>query len=268
MELFGMHFTVWQCVVLVVCSFGAGFTKTGIIGLGIVMTPLMASAFPSGMALGFMIPLYILGDVLTLLTFRRKVLWRPLLRALPWGIAGTVAAWWFTGVLLARLGEGADSVLRTVIGVLMVGVVLLGVYVSRHPDLAMGKNASESQRRRGNVRVWYGAVLGTFAGMISMLTNSGGPIWGLYLSSLGLQVGEIIGTAVWCFFVVTLVKIPLSANLGFLNADTLLLNLILCPLTVAGVITGKRVSGFFGKDMFGKLIQGLAFLGAVYLILF
>lgn len=275
MELFGFTLSVPQFVALVAVAFAAGFTKTGIIGLGIIITPVMASIFSVGTALGFMIPLYILGDIVALTRYRQKVMWRPLLKALPWGIAGTLFGWRLAAHVNSVFGPESESRLRVLVGVLMGMVVFISWYVARHPEVAMpGKApagpATESGRiaRAGGVRYWYAILLGGFGGLVSMLTNSGGPIWAMYLSSLGLEVKEVIGTAIWCFFTVTLLKIPLSANLGFLDLNTMKFNLLLAPVTVAGVFVGGLVSGKFSKKTFGTIIQVLAAVGSLYMILF
>ncbi len=265
-QLFGYSLSTVQLVVVGVVAFMAGFAKTGIIGLGIVITPVMAGLFSAGTALGFMLPLYILGDIVALLRFRRRILWRPLMKALPWGIAGTVLAWYVAGEIARRYGADADDTLRTVIGVLMAVVVILNIYVGRHPEMAMSKSA-RLDKSTTRVRTWYGALLGSFAGFVSMITNSGGPVWAMYFSSLGLEVREVIGTSVYCFFIVTLVKIPLSAQLGFLDWHTLQFNLVLAPLTIAGVYVGTLVSGKFSKKTFASIIQVLAIAGALYMIL-
>lgn len=269
MHLFNYDLTIWQVIAIVAAAFAAGVSKTGVIGLGVLITPLAASVFPAGLSLGFMLPLYILGDVITLTRFRRKVMWDPLLKALPWGIAGTLFGWWVARLLAATYGKEADDRLRTLIGILMAAVVVLSYYVSRHPGMARGAKSetADGTIRPGRVRRWYATVLGAFAGVLSMLTNSGGPIWGLYLSSLGLEVKEVIGTAVWCYFVVAVIKLPLSANLGFMDWNSLQFNLILAPLTVAGVLMGGMLSSRFSKETFSRITQCLAVFGAAYMIL-
>ena len=72
----------------------------------------------------------------------------------------------------------------------------------------------------------------------------------------------------WCYFLVALLKVPLSANLGFLNGNTLLLNLVLAPITIAGVFAGSLMSGKFSKKTFGTVVRVLAACGSVYMIAF
>lgn len=266
--IFGFDLTYAQLAVLLVCAFAAGFTKTGVIGLGIIITPLMASVLPAGLALGFMLPMYVAGDVAAIARYRSRVMWRPLGLALPWGVAGTLAGWRLAAFIGERYGEAADGRLRTLIGFLMAAVVCLNWYVSRHPELATSRPSGGEGDGRGEVKRWYAALLGSFAGLVSMLTNSGGPIWALYFASLGLEVREVIGTSVWCFFLITVLKIPLSANLGFLNANTLKFALLLVPLTLAGVGAGSLLSGRLDKKTFALITRTLAACGAVYMIAF
>ena len=265
MHIFGFDLTLWQAVVLVVVAFLLGFSKTGVIGLGVVMTPLLVSAFPTGLSLGFVVPLSLLGDSLAIAKYRHKVVLRPLLKALPWGIAGTLFGWQIAAALARAYGPAADGKLRVLIGFLMLSVVLLGFYIARHPRMAMAQKTPEGAPR---VRSWYAASLGSFAGIVGMLTNSGGTIWGVYFSSLGLEVKEIIGTVVWCYAIIALVKMPLSANLGFLTLNSIYLNLALTPIVVAGVLVGPSFSSRFDKAKFGTLTRTCALLGSLYMILF
>lgn len=265
MNILSMELTVPQLLVLLFSAFLGGFSKTGIIGLGIIITPLMASVFPAGRALGFLLPVLFMADITSIVRFNRQVPWKPLLRAIPWGIVGTVFGWLVARLIVRHYGDGSDRILRLVIGSIMGLVVALGYYVSRNPSFAMGKGEG-GMERSDEVRHWYAGVLGLFSGFAGMLTNSGGPVWATYFSSLDLEVKEVIGAGVWCLFIITFVKMPFSVSLGFMNAQTLAVNLLLAPLTVLGMATGSRVAGKYSKKAFARIIRTLAACGAVYMI--
>lgn len=265
MNILGMDLTIPQLAVLLFCAFLGGISKTGIIGLGIVITPLMASVFPAGRALGFLLPVLFMADITSIIRFNRQIPWKPLLRAIPWGILGTIIGWLVARLIVRHYGEGADRVLRLVIGTILGLVVVLGYYVSRNPSFAMGKG-EEGLEESDEVKRWYAGALGLFSGFAGMLTNSGGPVWATYFSSLDLEVKEVIGAGVWCLFIITFVKMPFSVSLGFMNAQTLTLNLLLAPLTVLGMVAGSRIAGRYSKKAFARIIRTLAACGAVYMI--
>ncbi|MDR1534818.1 MAG: sulfite exporter TauE/SafE family protein [Planctomycetota bacterium] len=266
----GLELTAWRVAALAVSAFLAGFAKTGVVGAGAIITPLMASAFPAGFSLGFMLPLYLAGDLFVIGVLKRRPLWKTLRKAVFWGLIGVLAGWRAAGIIAGIPGPGSEARLRTAVGIIMALVVGIGTYVSRHPELALeGGGGGERAREAGpdRVRTWYAASLGTFGGLASMLTNSGGPIWGLYYSSLGLEVREVINTSAWCYFLLTLLKIPLSANLGFLDWSLQRLNLFLTPLMILGLLAGGKLSDRIGKKTFGEMVRVLAAGGSIYMIL-
>lgn len=263
-------FTAAQLTVIVVSALVTGFSKTGIIGLGVVVTPFMASVFPTGASLGFMLPLHLLGDLTAIALFNRKVAWRPLRQALPWGLAGCVVGWLAARGIGAVWPDGSERLLRVTVGVVMASVVALSSRMARRAGAATA-GTTPAASGGGTVleaKGWYAALLGSFAGLAGMLTNSGGPIWGLFFSSLGLEVREVVSATVWCFFAVNIMKLPLSANLGFMDWNSLRASLVLAPATLLGVFLGMPVSGKYSKKTFGRIIRTLTVWGAAYMIFF
>jgi hypothetical protein len=263
MTIFGASLSPWQAFSLAFSAFLAGFTKTGIIGVGMVITPLMASVFPTGVSLGFMLPLYLGGDFFMIFVMRRRPLWNTLKRAATWGIAGVFLGWVAARELTAIAGGETERFLRAAVGSIMAVVTVVGLYASYHPEFALKDAACGTK----SAKTWYTASLGVFGGMASMLTNSGGPIWALYYSSLGLEVRDVINTSAWCYFLLTALKVPLSANLGFLDWDLQKLNLLLFPITIAGLLAGGRLSAGIDRKTFSRIVQCLAAGGAAYMIL-
>lgn len=155
MDLFGVHLSIAQFVVALACAFLAGFSKTGIVGLGIVITPLMASVFPAGLALGFLMPLFLAGDVISVIAFNRRVPYGALLRILPYGVAGTVGGWYFASYFQDILGEGYEQILRLTIGVLMAFVVGLSWYISKLMKTRKQVDATHGGGRKDAVNPIY-----------------------------------------------------------------------------------------------------------------
>lgn len=53
-------------------------------------------------------------------------------------------------------------------------------------------------------------ALGAAAGFSTMVANAGGPMMTLYLLRLGVTPRAFLGTVAWFFFVVNVLKVPLS----------------------------------------------------------
>lgn len=268
MDLLGRDLNAAQLVVVIVCAFLGGFSKTGIVGLGIVITPLLASVFPAGTALGFLLPIFMVGDVISITRSRNRAPWGPLLVALPWGAAGTMIGWVVAKAIGDRYGADAERVLRVAIGILMGLVVVGSAYLSRHPEYILRRDPSAGTSGETRINTSYAAGLGLFSGFTNMLTNSGGPIWAVYFSSLDLEVKQVIACGVRAVFLCNLIKLPFSAHLGFLAADTLMINLLLIPVLVLGIFVGDKVAGRYSKETFARIIRCLALFGAFYMVAF
>jgi len=78
---------------------------------------------------------------------------------------------------------------------------------------------------------------------------------------------EFVGTGAWFFFVVNWLKVPFSANLELMTAESVKLNLMLLPFIAAGAAAGifflKRVP----QRAFTVMVQILAAAAAIKLLL-
>ena len=79
-----MHFEPWQWVLLVLGAVAAGFSKTGIPGIGILIVPLMAIVFGGRLSVGATLPLLIFGDIFAVLWYRQHARWDNLRSLFPW----------------------------------------------------------------------------------------------------------------------------------------------------------------------------------------
>lgn len=100
-----------------------------------------------------------------------------------------------------------------------------------------------------------------------MLANAAGPIMAIYLLACRLPKMELVGTGAWFFFVVNVTKVPFSAGLGLIDAQSLLLTLVLAPLVVCGAVFGKWLLVRINQRMFEALLIAFTVLAAVRLLL-
>lgn len=68
------------------------------------------------------------------------------------------------------------------------------------------------------------------------------------------------------FMLVNWFKVPFSANLGLINAQSLQFNLVLFPLVALGALAGVILLKRIPEKIFNHLVQGLAALAAVNLL--
>ncbi len=225
-----------------------GMSKTGLGGLGMIAIVIMASILPSRESTGLILTLLIVADIFAVSIFRRHAHWPTVFRLLPAAVAGIV------------IGFGIIPYVPTewfgrMIGWLTLSLIGLMFVQRKYPRLA------EVAARRG---AW---VAGCSGGVVTMLANAAGPIMAVYLLACRMPKLQFVGTAAWYFFAVNLIKVPFSASLGLINADSLRITLVLAPMIIMGGVSGRWAMGRMNQRVFEWITIGFALIGATRLIL-
>jgi uncharacterized protein len=229
-----------------------GFSKTAMPVAGVLAGPLMAAALGATEAAGLMVPLLLLGDLFALAYYRQHADWSLIRRLVP----GVLIGFAVTAVLFALLSTQA---LGRIIGVLILGSVLLELW-RRWQERHGGQLAP--------LRSWAGiAFFGTLAGMTTMAANAGGAAMTLYLVKMRVSMLAFMGTSAWFFFILNLVKVPIIGGLGFITAESLVLDLWLSPLIVLGALIGVFVFRRMDERVFTYIALALSGLVAIWLVL-
>lgn len=263
-----MELSAPQWIVLVFAAFVYGFTKTGILGFGIVLSPLLLYFFTPGQSLGMVLPLLIIADLIALVMLRKSVRWRYVFIAMPLALAGILVSWRFI-LYTQTLPEGeGDLVLRRFIAGMIVFVVVSGglLRLARALRKTPGDGAAPTAGRLPLSHLLFAVFVALLGGAITMVANNSGPAWVVYLMLFRLDKFHFLGTAAWIICFINVTKLPFSIQLGYVTADTILLNLYLTPLVVAGVFFGRWVTSRLSQQSFDNIVQGLALLGALYLL--
>lgn len=198
-----------------------GMAKSGLAGAAALAIPVMAALFGAQASTGIVLPMLITADIVAVIYYRRDADWHVVGRLLPWTLAGVVV-----GVVVGDLipEEGFRYLLA---GVVLLGLALMAWRELFHRDIVVPR------------KLWIAAVLGLAAGFATMVGNAAGPLMILYLLAMGFQKNQLIGTGAWFFFVVNLLKVPFHVLFWeTITAETLLLNLAVVPVIVAGVFAG------------------------------
>lgn len=257
-----MELNAIQWLILNFTAFMYGFNKTGIVGSAIICTPLMLMYFTPGQVLGIVLPLLVVADIITIILLRQSARWPHILKAMPWAILGIVIGWAIARYAISG-EDGGDVFLKKTIAGILVFLVLLGYYLRVRPGL-VSDNTGEPGKK--SAKTWFAGGMGILGGITTMLANNGGPAWVVYLMSLGLGIKEFLGTAAWLFFIQNVAKLPFGINLGFINMDTLRLNIYLLPALFVGLAVGGVAVKKLSKNLFDNITQALALIGSVYLV--
>jgi uncharacterized protein len=239
---------LWQWFVLVLASVLVGYSKTGINGVGSIAVVMFAATLPAKASTGTLLPLLIAADITAIWAYRRHADWTLIRRLLPWilgGIAGGAA-------FVARVDNHA---MRIAIAVVVLTLLVLQIWDRRRPKTG-----------RPVPHHVLGPAAGVATGFTTMVANAAGPITTLYLLVSGYAVIELVGAAAWLYFVINLVKLPVSIGLGLVHPGSLLLDLVLLPAMAAGawvgVITIRRIT----QVQFERYVLALVAVSALLLL--
>jgi len=244
-------FLFW--VLSAICAFSIGFSKNGVSGLAVLVVPLMAIIFPAKASTGILLPLLIAGDCVALWSFRAHGDWKHIIRSLPWALIGICCGWivmgypGFSGVLFKRF-----------IGGIVIFVIFLGEY------LAWRGNSDNNLRISHTL--FFVIFFGVLGGFATMTANAAGPVFAVYLLALNLPKENFIGSSARIFFILNLIKVPFSAQLGLINVETLIFDIMVLPFLVVGAYFGFRTAKIIPQKIFNYIIKALAFIAALKLI--
>lgn len=245
-----IDFSVGEWIVVVVAgAMLLGLAKTGLPGINMVFVPILASILPAKESTGFLLPLLIVGDVFAVTYYKSHTQWRHLLRLLPFSLLG-IGAGYFTMRFLD------NEQIKPIIGVIV--LVMLTVQIYRTV-----RKIDESIPRG----IWFALIMGFLAGYTTMVANAAGPAMAIYLLAMRLPKEQYVGTGAWYFFIVNLFKVPLSASLGLITAQSLLTGAVLVPAIALGAIAGIKLLPLIPQKAFRNVILLITAVSAIRLLI-
>ncbi|HEX8325641.1 MAG TPA: sulfite exporter TauE/SafE family protein, partial [Tepidisphaeraceae bacterium] len=176
----------WIVICLAVALIGIAKSGFGG-GLGLIVVPIVTLALPmAGQyegqyrgddALGLLLPLLIVGDIIAVWQYRREVSWPLVGRLMPGAIVGILIGTWLIW-LLKNDAKLAASLINLEIGFESMLLVGLSWYRQWH-----------GRQQKLLPEPWRAIGTGTFAGASSTLAHAAGPIIAMYL--LPLELGRL-----------------------------------------------------------------------------
>ncbi len=225
-----------------------GFSKFSIGGMGLIILPIVMLAFPGPEALGIVIPMYLVTDVLAIYMYRQNINWAVLTRLLPLAFIGIVTGgWWLSGI---DAGQFTLMLGLTIIAILVLGIWLdyQSTNIMKHP------------------LVIY--ATGLVAGFISLIANAAGPLLSLILIEQKLSKEAYVSTRAWAFFIINLAKLPTLYFLELISWETTIISMQCLPGLLIGAGIGYYVLRRLNLKQFKWLIRGMAMIAAVKLLVF
>ncbi len=226
-----------------------GLSKAGLAGTSTLNVVLMAKIFGAKPSVGIVLPLLIVADFMGYWINRKGGSWKAMFPMVPPAIAGVVIGW----LLLDHFDNGLA---RVVIGWIIIGLLLFNLLLNakRQDFIALTEHHSFS---------WG---MGFLAGVVTMLANAAGPVMTVYLLSQHLPKKDHLGVFCRFFLFINLFKVPFSADLGIINPQSLLTNLVLLPGVICGILLGWQILKRIPQKPFELVLFWMTAFAAVWLI--
>ena len=225
-------------IAMMIIGLLVGVTKTAIGGLGLLCAALITQVMPAKESTGVLLILFLTGDLFAIRVYKKHAEWN-FLRTLIWPVLFGIA----TGAFY--LSYSTDNSLQRTIGFIIVLLVLLypvSQFWQRH-------NKDINIRFPKTLRVF----LGTSAGFMSMVANSGGTPMSIYLVLRRNSVLNFLGNSAWFFFIVNIVKLPFTVSLGLLDIHSLHYILPAIPMVAIGALIGMKIISRINLQLFQNI---------------
>lgn len=230
-------------------AFFIGLSKAGFAtGLGMITTPLVATAMSARDAIGLVLPLLCVADAMTMGIYWKQ--WDAKSVRIP--LVGTLVGIAIGMLFVNRVSNRALTLAIGIVGLTM--VVLLMIRARWFPDHDYKPRLIDS------------LLVGIAAGFSSTIAHAAGPIFALYLMAQRLPRDVFISTNAVFFTVNNLLKVPPYVASGLITMQTLKLDLRLLPMIPVGILAGWGISRLLPQKHFDWLVQVLLAVTSLQLI--
>lgn len=240
--------SVWLLTLL--GAFLVGLSKSGIKGIGMVTIPLMVYLYGAKASVGILLPILVFGDIMALLQYHKSGKFKEIVRLFPYAAVGIVAA-----VVVGNYIN--DKQFRDAIAV----ILLVSLFI-------MFLNEIRGRKKSLSDNPFFRAFFGITGGFATMIGNSAGPIFNLYILSMRLPKNSFIGTGAWFFFFLNIFKVPFHLfSWHTITPTTFHLDVLMIPGIIAGAYAGKYIVKMIPEKTYRYFIFIVIFLSSLMLIL-
>jgi uncharacterized membrane protein YfcA len=247
----------WIGLSLFLIGMSKGGFPVGNIALPILILVWPGQAQAARAAVGFMLPMLCLMDIIALAFYWRHVQWGRIVYLLPAMVAGVAVASFLFVSDESALVAVSDRALKIMIGALG---ILFVIYFAAKKWILRHIHASEPNWTKGT-------VFGFAAGMTSTLAHAAGPVMQMYLLPQQLEKKKFAGTSCAFFWLLNLIKLLPFAMFGRIQPDNLKLGAALLPVIPLGVALGWWLTHKTEQKHYTALIYAVLLITSVTLII-
>jgi len=225
-----------------------GISKGGLKGFGILIVAMIVVVYGAKNSTGILVPLFIIGDILAVIYFKKYVKVKYLIQFMPAMLIGVVVA--------VYVGEDWNEVVfkKWISGIIILSVAYM--FWSEYKSILI---------KSDNYLV--SSIIGFAAGFTTMVGNLAGPFATLFFLATRLPKNEIVGTSAWVFFIINIFKVPFHIfSWETIHKESLMIDLKLAPFVIVGFFLGTRLLGMFDERAYRKFLLFVTAVGAVVVL--
>lgn len=219
--------------------------------MALVNVILMAEIFGAKESVGMILPLLILCDFAVFPLFAHFATWKE-----TWPLFSVAAVGVLIGfVVLDRLDA---EMTKSTIGIIV--LVMLALQLARQ-FRPMIFGPLEGAR-------WFRWWSGLLIGFSTMIANAAAPAYSIYTLANRFSKAQFLGIGARCFLLINLLKAPLMTNLEIINRKSLIIDAMLIPGLILGVLAGKFVIHRIPQKVFETLLYLFSAIAGLRLVFF
>ena len=219
-----------------------GIAKSGLGGsISLISVPLMTVVMPLNQALAIILPILIFSDIIAVYRFRREFDFGTLKLLVPFAATGIIiGSFTFTYF--------SEDLLKLIVGI-------MGFLFAGHYFLFKKEKTIPSKKN-----FFKGAICSSIAGFSSFCVHAGGTPTSLYLLPLRMKKEIYVGTRIFFFTFVNLIKLPLYIGLSMTNFESFKQSAILFPVALLGILIGYQLLKIIEEKLFYNILYALIFV--------
>ena len=225
-----------------------GIAKSGLGGsMTLISVPLMTIVMPLNQALGIILPILIFSDFIAVYKYRKEFDIGTLKLMVPFAAIGI-----FIGSL--TFSYFSEELLKFIIGVM--GFLFAGHYFF----------FKKNKEKKSEKNFFKGGTCSVVAGFTSFCVHAGGTPTSLYLLPLRMKKEIYVGTRIFFFTFVNLIKLPLYISLSMTNLESFKQSVTLFPVALLGILIGYQLLKIIEEKLFYNILYALIFVTSAKLL--
>jgi uncharacterized membrane protein YfcA len=254
LSAYSMPDLFWIGLSLFMIGMSKGGFPVGAIALPILILVWPTQAQSARAAVGFMLPMLCVMDLVALSFYWRKVQWRRIVFLMPGTLIGVaLASFLFVSDESIAVSDRALKIMIGLLGILFVVYFAAKKWILRH------LHASQPNWKKGS-------FFGFGAGVTSTLAHAAGPVMQMYLLPQQLEKKNFAGTSCAFFWMLNLIKLLPFIMLGRIEPENLKLGAVLLPVIPVGVALGWWLTHKTEQKHYTVLIYAVLLVTSVTLI--